>query len=163
MDTEILHHRITVNGEVRAVAAAHDTSLLAVLRNELDLKSARFGCGHEQCGACMVLLDGVPAYSCTLPVGAVGERAVTTVEGLGTMATPHPIQAAILAEQAGQCGYCLSGIQISAAALLARNAAPSRDAINAALDQHLCRCGAHLRIVAAVERAAAAIRAGAAA
>lgn len=152
---------LTVNGERRPVAAAEDTPLLTVLRNELDLKSARFGCGHEQCGACMVLLDGEPAYSCTLPVGSVGARAVTTVEGLGHAAAPHPVQAAILEEQAGQCGYCLSGIQISAAALLARNTAPSRTEIAAALEPHLCRCGAHRRIVRAVERAAATMRAGA--
>ena len=109
----------------------------------------------------MVLVDGEPTYSCTLPVSAVGARAVTTVEGLGSAEAPHPIQTALLAEQAGQCGYCLSGIQISAAALLARDPAPSREAIVAALDPHLCRCGAHLRIVRAVEQAASALRAGA--
>jgi nicotinate dehydrogenase subunit A len=154
---------LTINGTARAISAPDDTPLLTVLRNELGLKSSRFGCGHEQCGACMVLLDGVPAYSCTLPVGSVGGRAVTTVEGLGNAEAPHPVQAAILEEQAGQCGYCLSGIQISAAALLARNTAPSRDEIAAALEPHLCRCGAHRRIVRAVERAAATIRAGEAA
>jgi nicotinate dehydrogenase subunit A len=154
---------LTVNGEARAVEAAEDTPLLAVLRNELGLLATRFGCGHEQCGACMVLLDGQPTYSCTLPVASVGARAITTVEGLGSAEAPHPIQTAILAEQAGQCGYCLSGIQISAAALLARDPAPSRDAITAALEPHLCRCGAHLRIVRAVERAASVLRAGAAA
>ncbi len=152
---------LTINGAARAVAACEDTPLLAVLRNELGLMSARFGCGHEQCGACMVLLDGVPVYACTLPVASVGSRAITTVEGLGSAQAPHPIQAAILDEQAGQCGYCLSGIQISAAALLARNPTPTRQEINAALDPHLCRCGAHGRIVRAVERAAAAMRAGA--
>jgi nicotinate dehydrogenase subunit A len=151
---------LTINGAAFRVTAPEDTPLLTVLRNELDLRSARFGCGHEQCGACMVLLDGAPVYSCTLPIGSVGVRAVTTVEGLGSAAMPHAIQTALLAEQAGQCGYCLSGIQISAASLLARNPAPSRDEINAALDPHLCRCGAHLRIVRAVERAAALIRAG---
>jgi nicotinate dehydrogenase subunit A len=152
---------LTVNGEARAVEAAEDTPLLAVLRNELGLLATRFGCGHEQCGACMVLLDGQPTYSCTLPVSSVGPRAVTTVEGLGSAEAPHPIQSALLAEQAGQCGYCLSGIQISAAALLARNPDPTREAIVAALDLHLCRCGAHLRIVRAVEQAASALRAGA--
>jgi nicotinate dehydrogenase subunit A len=154
---------LTINGAPRPVAAAEDTPLLAVLRNELGLRSSRFGCGHEQCGACMVLLDGVPVYSCTLPVGSVGSRAVTTVEGLGNPRTPHPIQTAILDEQAGQCGYCLSGIQISAAALLARNPAPSRAEIVAALEPHLCRCGAHLRLIRAVERAAAQMQQGAAA
>jgi nicotinate dehydrogenase subunit A len=154
---------LTVNGQARAVEAAEDTPLLAVLRNELGLLATRFGCGHEQCGACMVMLDGEPTYSCTLPVASVGARAITTVEGLGSAEAPHPIQTAIMAEQAGQCGYCLSGIQISAAALLARDPAPSRDAITAALEPHLCRCGAHLRIVRAVERAASVLRAGAAA
>jgi nicotinate dehydrogenase subunit A len=154
---------LTVNGQTRAVQSGDDTPLLAVLRNELGLLATRFGCGHEQCGACMVLLDGEPTYSCTLPVAAVGARAVTTVEGLGSPDAPHPIQTALLAEQAGQCGYCLSGIQISAAALLARDPFPSRDAIVAALDPHLCRCGAHLRIIRAVEQAAFALRAGASA
>jgi nicotinate dehydrogenase subunit A len=152
---------LTVNGQDRRVEAADDTPLLAVLRNELGLLATRFGCGHEQCGACMVMLEGEPTYSCTIPVSSVGARAVTTVEGLGTAEAPHPIQTAILAEQAGQCGYCLSGIQISAAALLARDPAPSRAAIVAALEPHLCRCGAHLRIVRAVEQAASALRSGA--
>lgn len=150
---------LRVNGVGHAVTAAEDAPLLWVLRDHLDLKAARFGCGHERCGACMVLLDGEPAYSCTLPLSDVGARAVTTVEGLGTAATPHPIQTALLAEQAGQCGYCLSGIQIAAVALLARTATPSRAEIVAALDPHLCRCGVHGRIVHAVERAAAAMRA----
>jgi nicotinate dehydrogenase subunit A len=154
---------LTVNGQDRTVEAAEDTPLLAVLRNELGLLSTRFGCGHEQCGACMVMLDGQPTYSCTLPISSVGARNVTTVEGLGSAEVPHAIQTALLAEQAGQCGYCLSGIQISAAALLSRDPEPTREAIVAALDPHLCRCGAHLRIVRAVEQAASALRAGAAA
>jgi nicotinate dehydrogenase subunit A len=154
---------LTVNGQNRTVEAAEDTPLLAVLRNELGLLSTRFGCGHEQCGACMVMLDGQPTYSCTLPISSVGARNVTTVEGLGSAEVPHAIQTALLAEQAGQCGYCLSGIQISAAALLSRDPEPTREAIVAALDPHLCRCGAHLRIVRAVEQAASALRAGAAA
>jgi nicotinate dehydrogenase subunit A len=154
---------LKVNGTVREVTADPDAPLLAVLRNQLELKSARFGCGHERCGACMVLLDGSPTYSCTFPVSAVRDREVTTVEGLGTEAAPHPIQAALLEEQAGQCGYCLSGIQISAAALLARTTSPSRDEIKAALDPNLCRCGVHLRVIHAIERAAAALRDGASA
>ncbi|MGA0598467.1 (2Fe-2S)-binding protein [Enterovirga sp. CN4-39] len=152
--------QLNVNGADRQVADDPDVPLLAVLRNELGLTSPRFGCGHERCGACMVLLDGVPAYSCTLPVSAVGRRAVTTVEGLGNEAAPHPIQAALLEEQAGQCGYCLSGIQISAAALLARTASPSREEIKAALEPNLCRCGIHVRAIRAVERAAAMLREG---
>ena len=152
--------QLNVNGADREIAADPDAPLLAVLRNELGLTSPRFGCGHERCGACMVLLDGVPAYSCTLPVSAVGSRAVTTVEGLGNEAAPHPVQAALLEEQAGQCGYCLSGIQISAAALLARTNSPSREEIKAALEPNLCRCGIHLRAIRAVERAAAMLREG---
>jgi nicotinate dehydrogenase subunit A len=149
---------ITVNGATRAVEAEEDTALLYVLRNDLGLKGSRFGCGHEQCGACMVLVDGKPAYACTLPASAVAGKRVTTVEGLGTAQAPHPLQEAFLAEQAGQCGYCLSGILISAAALLERNANPSRTEVTAALEPHLCRCGAHNRIVRAVLRAAAAMR-----
>ena len=155
--------QLKVNGRVREIACDPDAPLLAVLRNELDLKGARFGCGHERCGACMVLLDGEPAYSCTLPVSAVGKREIVTVEGLGTAEDPHPIQEALIAEQAGQCGYCLSGIQISTAALLARTRSPTRDEIKMALEPNLCRCGVHLRIIAAVERAAAMMRSGAAA
>lgn len=149
---------LVVNGAARRVEADPDAPLLWVLRDALGLKAARFGCGHERCGACMVLVDGEPAYSCTLPVSSVGTRAVVTVEGLGNEAAPHPIQAALLAEQAGQCGWCLSGIQIAAAALLERTPSPTRPEIVAALDPHLCRCGVHGRILRAVERAAAAMR-----
>ena len=152
---------LNVNGTMREVAGEPDAPLLAILRNELGLKAARFGCGHERCGACMVLLDGVPTYSCTLAVSAVRDRAITTVEGLGTEAAPHPIQAALLEEQAGQCGYCLSGIQISTAALLARTTSPTRDEIRQALEPNLCRCGVHLRVIHAVERAASMLREGA--
>jgi len=151
----------TVNGQAQSLDVEDATPLLAVLRNVLGLRAARFGCGHEQCGACMVLVDGEPAYSCTRPVGTVEGKAVTTLEGLGTAAAPHPLQEAILAEQAGQCGYCLSGIIVSAKALLDRRPDPSRAEITAALDPHLCRCGAHTRIVRAVERVAAALRGGA--
>jgi nicotinate dehydrogenase subunit A len=149
---------ISVNGAARSVEADGDTALLYVLRNALGLKGSRFGCGHEQCGACMVLVDGAPAYACTLPVSAAAGKRVTTIEGLGTADAPHPLQQAFLAEQAGQCGYCLSGILISAAALLDKNPAPSRAEVAAALEPHLCRCGAHNRIVRAVLRAAAALR-----
>ncbi len=149
---------IAVNGASRIVEADGDTALLYVLRNTLGLKGSRFGCGHEQCGACMVLVDGKPSYACTLPVWAVSGKRVTTIEGLGTADAPHPLQQAFLSEQAGQCGYCLSGILISAAALLARNPNPSRADIAVALEPHLCRCGVHNRIVRAVLRAAAALR-----
>ena len=145
---------LTVNGEARESAAAEDTPLLYVLRNDLGLKATRFGCGNEQCGSCLVLVDGKPAYACTLTLAAARGRSVTTVEGLGTESNPHRLQRALLEEQAGQCGYCLSGIMIRAAALLEANPAPDEAAVRAALDGHLCRCGAHNRIVRAVLRAA---------
>lgn len=150
---------LTVNGEARQVGAPETTSLLEVLRNHLGLMGTRYGCGLEQCGCCMVLVDGQPAYACTRELGTVAGRKVTTIEGLGTQSAPHPLQQAFLDEQAGQCGYCLSGILISAKALLDRNPDPSRADIVAALDKHLCRCGAHQRILRAVERAAATLRA----
>jgi len=149
---------LTVNGRSVRVTALETTPLLDVLRNQLDLKGARYGCGLEQCGSCMVLLDGEPIYACSREIGTVGGRSVTTIEGLGSVAQPHPLQQAFLDEQAGQCGYCLSGILMSAKALLDRNPTPTRADIVAALDKHLCRCGAHPRILRAVEQAAAALR-----
>jgi len=154
---------LTVNGESRSVGAPETTSLLEVLRNHLGLMGTRYGCGLEQCGCCMVLVDDQPAYACTRELGTVAGRKVATVEGLGTPAKPHPLQQAFLDEQAGQCGYCLSGILMSAKALLDRNPNPSRAEIVTALDKHLCRCGAHQRILRAVERAAASLRSGRAA
>jgi nicotinate dehydrogenase subunit A len=151
---------LTVNGRSVRVSALEATPLLDVLRNQLDLKGARYGCGLEQCGSCMVLLDGEPIYACSREVGTVGGRSVTTIEGLGTVAQPHPLQQAFLDEQAGQCGYCLSGIVISAKALLDRNPTPTRADIATALDKNLCRCGAHPRILRAVEKAAAMLRGG---
>jgi nicotinate dehydrogenase subunit A len=145
---------IQVNGATRQVEAAESATLLDVLRNQLGLTGTRYGCGLEQCGCCMVLVDGEPVYSCTREVGAVAGKAVTTVEGLGSAEKPHPIQQAFLDEQAGQCGYCLSGIIMSTKALLDRNPRPSRAEIVTALDKHLCRCGAHQRIIRAVGRAA---------
>ncbi len=150
----------TVNGVARRVDAPEATTLLEVLRNHLDLTGTRYGCGLEQCGSCMVLVDGQPVYACTREAGTVAGRAITTVEGLGTPVEPHPLQRAFLDEQAGQCGYCLSGILMSAKALLDRNPDPSRSDIVTALDEHLCRCGAHQRILRAVERAAATMREG---
>ncbi|HEV3185851.1 MAG TPA: (2Fe-2S)-binding protein [Xanthobacteraceae bacterium] len=144
-----------VNGRQAKVAVDGTTPLLAVLRNALGLAGSRFGCGLEQCGACMVLLDGEPVYACTREVGTVAGKAVTTVEGLANGESLHPLQQAFLAEQAGQCGYCLSGILMSAKALLDRNPHPTRADIVTALDKHLCRCGAHNRIIRAIERAAA--------
>lgn len=145
---------LTVNGQPAHVEVDETTPLLDVLRNHLGLKGTRYGCGLEQCGTCMVLVDGQPCYTCTREIGTVANRAVTTIEGLGTADRLHPLQRAFLDEQAGQCGYCLSGILISAKALLDRNPNPSRAEIVAALDRHLCRCGTHTRIIAAVQRAA---------
>jgi len=146
---------LTVNGAPVSIDAEDATPLMDVLRNHLRLTSVRFGCGAEQCGTCMVLIDGEPAYACSRELWSVAGKSITTVEGLGTPDRPHPLQRALLEEQAGQCGYCLSGIMISAAALLARNPAPSPAEIVAALDRHLCRCGTHVRILRAIERVAA--------
>jgi nicotinate dehydrogenase subunit A len=142
-----------VNGRDIDVAVDPSTPLLDVLRNTLDLKGSRYGCGLEQCGTCMVLVDDEPVFSCAREAGTVAGRRVTTVEAL----TGHPLIEAFLAEQAGQCGYCLSGIVVSAKALLDRNPNPTRADIVAALDRHLCRCGAHPRIIRAVQRAAASL------
>ena len=149
---------LLINGEARRVEAPAQTPLIYVLRNELGLKGTRYGCGREQCGCCMVLIDGEPAYACSRAVDSAEGREIVTIEGLGGATAAHPLQQAFLAEQAGQCGYCLSGILISAKALLERNAAPDRAEIVRALDGHLCRCGAQTRIVRAVERAAAVMR-----
>ncbi len=150
---------LSVNGRVVSTGAEPATPLLDVLRNHLDLRGTRYGCGLEQCGSCMVLIDGKPDYACSREIGSVAGRAVTTVEGLADNGTPHPLQVAFLEEQAGQCGYCLSGILMSAKALLDRNPTPSRADIVSALDDNLCRCGAHPRIIRAVQKAAAMIRA----
>ena len=150
----------TLNGAAVALAVPDDVSLLYALRGPAALSGPRFGCGSEDCGSCMVLLDGIPAYACTLAAAGAAGREVVTAEGLGTPARPHPLQAAFLAEQAGQCGYCLSGILVSAAALLARDPEPDEAAIRTALEPHLCRCGSHNRILRAVRRAAETMRRG---
>lgn len=145
---------LIVNGQPAHVECDGGKPLLDVLRGELGLCGTRFGCGTEQCGACMVLIDGEPAFSCARAIEGLAGKTVMTVEGLSAGGTLSPLQQAFLDAQAGQCGYCLSGILISAAALLARNPRPSRSEIAAALDRHLCRCGAHNRIMRAVARAA---------
>jgi nicotinate dehydrogenase subunit A len=145
--------QLTVNGRQVTLDVDPITPLLDVLRNHLDLKGSRYGCGQEQCGACMVLIDGQPDYACARETGSLAGRAITTIEGLGTPENLHPIQRAFLEEQAGQCGYCLSGIIITAKALLDRNPNPTRSDIKSALDKHLCRCGTHTRIIAAIQRA----------
>jgi nicotinate dehydrogenase subunit A len=139
-----------LNGVAVAAPIEADASLLAALRGPLALSGPRYGCGAEQCGACLVLVDGAPAYACTLHAGAVEGRAVTTAEGLGTPDAPHPLQRAFLDLQAGQCGFCLSGILLRAAVLLRDNPRPTAEEVRVALDPHLCRCGSHNRIVRAV-------------
>jgi aerobic-type carbon monoxide dehydrogenase small subunit (CoxS/CutS family) len=147
----------SVNGRAVRVDSDGSVPLLCVLRDELALRGTRFGCGTEQCGACMVLIDGEPEFSCAREVASLAGREITTVEGLAQNGRLHPLQQAILDEQAGQCGYCLSGITIAAAALLARNKRPTRAEIVAALDRNLCRCGIHNRVIRAVERSGAAM------
>jgi nicotinate dehydrogenase subunit A len=152
---------LTVNGKPVSVAADGDTPLLDVLRNHLGLVGTKFGCGLEQCGTCMVLIDGRPEKSCGKALSTLAGKAVVTIEGLGTPERPHPLQQAFLDAQAGQCGYCLAGIIVSAKALLDENPAPSRREIALALDDNICRCGSHPRILRAVARAAERMRAGA--
>ena len=149
---------LTVNGRPASVSADEETPLLDALRNRLALKGTRFGCGLEQCGTCTVLIDGKPEKSCTKPIWSVAGKAVVTIEGLGSAKKPHPLQQAFLDEQAGQCGYCLTGILMTASALLERNPSPTRADIAAALDGNICRCGTHNRIIRAVQRAAQAMR-----
>lgn len=146
MDIEITLH---VNGVPAALVVDDAAPLLHVLRNQMGLRASRFGCGLEQCGACMVLMDGTPTYACSYLAMDANGRSIETAEALEA----HPLREAFLIEQAGQCGYCLSGILMSAKALLDRTPAAGREDIIAALDPHLCRCGAHERIIRAVERA----------
>ncbi len=149
---------LSVNGREVSVAADGDTPLLDVLRNHLGLMGTKFGCGLEQCGCCMVLIEGRPEKSCGKALSTVAGREIVTIEGLGTPDRPHPLQQAFLDEQAGQCGYCLAGILISAKALLEKNKSPTRKEIALALDGNICRCGSHNRIIRAVQRAAAAMQ-----
>lgn len=146
--------KLQVNGRTHEVDVSADTPLLDVLRNDLGLSGPKFGCGLGQCGSCTVLLDGELVLSCLRRVSAVADGEVVTVEGLGTRDDPHPLQEAFIAEQALQCGYCTAGMLIGAAALLDAEPDPSEERIREALNRHLCRCGAHERIVRAVRRAA---------
>ncbi|HSQ31141.1 MAG TPA: (2Fe-2S)-binding protein [Gemmatimonadaceae bacterium] len=146
--------RLIVNGTPRDVAAAPETPLLYVLRDELGLRGPKFGCGLGQCGACMVHIDGAAVRSCRTPLSAATRGAITTIEGLGTPEKPHPVQQAFVDEQAAQCAYCMNGMIMSTAALIVRTKRPTRQQIRAALNGNLCRCGTHMRIMRAVERAA---------
>ena len=145
---------LNVNGEDRMVTIAPDTPLLYVLRDNLGLHGPKFGCGLGECGACTVILNGAAARSCLMPAAAAKGAKIVMLEGLGTIEKPHPVQKAFIAEQAAQCGYCINGMIMTAAAFLEREPHPTRAAIIAALNVNLCRCGTHLRIVRAVERAA---------
>lgn len=145
--------RLTVNGAPVTVTADPETPLLTVLRDHLDLRGSRFGCGLGLCGACFVRLDDQVVASCDTPLWSAEGRTVVTVEGLGTTERPHPVQRALLEEQAAQCGFCVSGIVVSAAALLEQNPQPTEQEAAAALDRNLCRCGVQRRIVRAVVRA----------
>ncbi|HEY7067387.1 MAG TPA: (2Fe-2S)-binding protein [Chloroflexota bacterium] len=149
--------QLMVNGQAHELAVDPETPLLYVLRNDLGLNGPRFGCGLSQCGACTVHLDGRPVRSCVTPAARAVGAAVVTLEGLGTADQPHPLQAAFLREQAGQCAYCINGMIMVAAAFLATTPNPSEDDIKGALDRNLCRCGSHLRIVRAVKAAAEAM------
>jgi aerobic-type carbon monoxide dehydrogenase small subunit (CoxS/CutS family) len=149
-----MRYVLNVNGEARAVDAPPEKPLLAVLRDDLGLMGARFGCGEGICGACVVLADGEPIASCTTHVETAAGRAITTIEGLARGGELHPVQRAFVEEGAMQCGYCTSGMILAGAALLARNRAPSDAEIREALAPHLCRCGVYLRAAAAVKRAA---------
>lgn len=149
---------VTVNDRPHALTVDPDRSLLDVLRNDLGLKASHFGCGEGECGACMVLLDGQAVPSCDTPMWSVENKRVQTSEGLGTRAAPHPVQSAFIAEQAAQCGYCTSGMLVSAAALLQRNPCPGEAEIREGMARNLCRCGTHPRVMRAIVRAAEAGR-----
>jgi len=144
---------LTVNGRPHEIDDDPNTPLLYVLRNTLELNAAKFGCGLGQCGACTVLMDDQPIYSCLTPIAALQGRKLTTLEGLGTIADPGPLQRAFIAEQAAQCGYCIPGMMMRAQALLQRDSAPSDAQIRAQMEANLCRCGTHMRILRAVRRA----------
>ena len=145
---------LKVNGAMRSVPAEPDTPLLYVLRNDLGLIAAKFGCGVGQCGTCTVLVDGAPVRSCIMPIGTLGQSEITTLEGIGTVEQPHPLQAAFIEEQAAQCGYCIPGFMMTAKALLDSNPQPSEAEVRQGLAGNLCRCGVHNRIVRAVLKAA---------
>jgi len=145
---------LKINGAQRSVPAESDAPLLYVLRNDLGLNGAKFGCGLAQCGACTVLLDGKAVRSCVTEIGSIGEAEITTIEGLGTIDKPHPLQQAFIDEQAAQCGYCINGMIMSAKDLLDRNPHPTAAEVREGLAQNLCRCGTHGRIIRAVLRAA---------
>ena len=147
--------KLNVNGQLHEIASDPRTPLLYVLRGELKLNAAKFGCSLGQCGACTVLLDGEAGFSCIIPVAIIADKKITTLEGLGTLAQPSPIQRAFIEEQAAQCGYCIPGMMMRAHALLQKKPQADDDEIRAALEPNLCRCGTQMRILRAVSRARA--------
>jgi nicotinate dehydrogenase subunit A len=149
---------LTVNGTAHRIEVDPATPLLYVLRDELHLNGAKFGCGLGQCGACTVMAEGEAIYSCLTPMAALQGRKITTVEGLGTVDNPGPLQRAFIAEQAAQCGYCIAGMIMRAQALLQRNPSPSDAEIRAQMEPNLCRCGTHMRILRAIRRASSEMR-----
>ena len=149
---------LTVNGRQHEVDADPDTPLLYVLRDDLQLNGAKFGCGFGQCGACTVMVDGKAIFSCVIPIALLPARQIKTIEGLGTESAPGVVQRAFIEEQAAQCGYCIAGMVMRAQALLERNPSPTEDQIREAMMPNLCRCGTHMRILRAVERAALAMK-----
>ncbi len=150
---------LEVNGKSRLVDTDPDTPLLYVLRDDLELRGPRFGCGLSQCGACTVIIDGNTVRSCSIPVSAAQNRRVTTLEGLGSVEHPHFLQTAFVEEQAAQCGYCMNGMIMTAKVLLDKNQNPTEEEIKRGLESVLCRCGSHLRVIRAIDRAAASVRA----
>ena len=145
---------LNVNGRAHPVDADPRTPLLYVLRDDLQLNGAKFGCGLGQCGACTVMVDGEAIFSCITPISALEQRKITTLEGLGTALSPGPMQRAFIAEQAAQCGYCMNGMVMGAKALLDKNPHPTVSDIKQSLNSYICRCGTHLRIIRAIQRAA---------
>ncbi len=150
--------QFTINGQAVECALDSDTLLVYVLRNDLKLKGTRFGCGTGNCGSCTVLIDDQPIQSCDIPLWSLAGKHVTTIEGLGSPQTPHPIQSAFIDEQAAQCGYCINGMMMTLAGLLKKTSDPTDEELLAALDRHLCRCGTHMRILNAARRAIASLK-----
>ena len=153
-ETAMAQISLTVNGKSRVVDTDPSTPLLYVLRDDLGLNGPKFGCGLSQCGACTVILDGNTARSCSIPIAAARNRKITTLEGLGSVANPHRLQKAFIEEQAAQCGYCMNGMVLTAKVLLDKNPSPTEAQIKSALQNNLCRCGSHLRVIRAIQRAA---------
>jgi nicotinate dehydrogenase subunit A len=158
-DVDMAQISLKVNGSSRVVDTDPTTPLLYVLRNDLDQHGPRFGCGLSQCGACTVIVDGNAVRSCAVPVSTMANKNILTLDGLGTLDKPHPLQAAFIEEQAAQCGYCMNGILMTAKVLLDKNPNPTDSDIKRALDPVLCRCGSHLRVIRAIKRAARTLQA----